>query len=138
VHITDLLADAAGQLQLAADVAWCRWRHLESRHGFVRAELTVLPAGEGPRSTAFSGAGVLRPMWDIGLRTAAGDPDLAIAGLWIEGRATLGPGESATARLAPFTPRLWAGVSPGQVLTMHESALPGGTATVLAVHPRGG
>ncbi len=126
------LAAAAEQLRLAHSAAWCHWRHGEARHDLViRAELALPPVGEGPRRTPFAGAGVLRPLWDIGQRAADGGPNLAVAALWAEHTPTLGPGERATVRLAPLFPARWRDLRPGRRITMHEGRPVVGTATVL-------
>ncbi|MER6854595.1 hypothetical protein [Streptomyces pilosus] len=130
-----LLETAARQLMLERTARWCAWREGETRHGVFRAELTLLPAGEGRRVTAFQGDGWLRPVWDIGLRTAGGEPEMFVAVVWVEGAATLGPGESAPVRLAPLSPGRWRHLVPGAVLTLHEGRPVGGTATVLEVAP---
>ncbi len=59
----EALAEAAGRMGLERSAAWCEWRCHEARHGVVRVDLTLRPAGEGRRRTPFSGAGALRPMW---------------------------------------------------------------------------
>ncbi|MEV7216520.1 hypothetical protein AB0O31_25945 [Kitasatospora cineracea] len=128
------LAAAAEQLHLAHSAAWCHWRHCEARNDLVvRAELELPPLGEGPRGTAFAGAGVMRPLWDIGDRTPDGGPNLAVAALWAEHTPTLGPGERATVRLGPLTPARWRDLRPGRRITMHEGSPVVGTATVLEV-----
>ncbi|GGX39857.1 hypothetical protein GCM10010353_64070 [Streptomyces chryseus] len=78
------LATAAEQLRLDRSAAWCHWRYFETRNGIIRADLTLRPAHEARRQTPFSGAGVLRPMWNIGGKTPTGKPDLYIAALWVE------------------------------------------------------
>ncbi|MFI0912764.1 hypothetical protein [Streptomyces abikoensis] len=113
--------------------AWCHWRAYETRHGVIRAELS-LPE-DSPRRIPIPGDGVLRPVWDIGHRTSTGDTAFAIASLWVEGRDALEPGGHATIRLAPLTPSLWAHLRPGQRFTMHERRPVAGTATVLEVRP---
>ncbi|MER5972922.1 hypothetical protein ABT112_24855 [Streptomyces sp. NPDC002055] len=127
------MADAAEQLGMQRSAAWCRWRCHESRYGVIRADLTLRPASETRRRTPLPGAGTLRPMWDIGHRTPAGEPDLAIAALWVEFTPFLEPGGRATARLAPLTPSRWRHLRPGQAITLHESRPPAGTAVVLEV-----
>jgi hypothetical protein len=67
------LATAAEQMRLERSAAWCHWRCYETRHGVIRADLTLRPAGEARRQTPFSGAGVLQPMWNIGNRTPTVD-----------------------------------------------------------------
>ncbi|MHA7960763.1 hypothetical protein ACX9I7_23695 [Streptomyces sp. L500] len=132
----ETLADAAGRLRMRRSTAWCHWRAYETRHGVIRAELS-LPE-DSPRRTPIPGAGALRPVWDIGHRTATGDTAFAIASLWLEGRDTLEPGERATIRLAPLTPSLWGHLQPGQRFTMHERRPITATATVLEVRPPAG
>lgn len=149
------LGDAAELLRLARSAAWCRWRAAECRAGTVRADLT-LGAGTGARAGAGSGAGtdagssagtgagagggtlraapvpgagVLRPMWDVGGGT------LTIAALWVEELEFLEPGGRALVRLLPLSPSLWRHVTPGQRITMHENRTAAGTATVLEVRP---
>ncbi|MFI7650280.1 hypothetical protein ACIBTZ_29995 [Micromonospora sp. NPDC049460] len=130
-----LLADAAGLLQLDRSVAWCHWRSYESTHGVIRADLALSSPEAGGRRTAIPGAGVLRPMWDIGHRTSAGTPDLAIARIWVEFAPALEPGQQGTVRLAPLTPPRWRHLTPGDVITMHEIAEPIGIAEVIGVLP---
>lgn len=96
----------------------------ESIHGVIRADLVLNSPEAGGRRSAIPGAGVLRPMWDIGHRTSAGKPDLAIARIWVEFAPALEPGEQGTVRLAPLTPQRWQHLTPGDVVTMHEIALP--------------
>ncbi|UXY31732.1 hypothetical protein [Streptomyces sp. HUAS TT20] len=129
----ETLATAAEQLRLEKSAAWCHWRCDETRNGVVRADLTLRPAAESRRQTPISGAGVLRPMWDIGSRPPTGEPDLAIARLWVERTPFLKPGGRATVRLAPLTPSLWQHLRPGHVITMHEDRSVAGTAVVLEV-----
>ncbi|MER5553495.1 hypothetical protein ABT001_17815 [Streptomyces sp. NPDC002793] len=130
----ETLATAAEQMCLERSAAWCHWRCYEARHGTIRAELTLRPAAEGRRRTPFSGAGVLRPMWDIGNRSPAGGPALDIARIWAEFVPSLEPGDRAPVRLAPLDPSRWQRLEPGQVITMHEDRSVGGTAVVLEVH----
>ncbi|WP_212531531.1 hypothetical protein [Actinospica durhamensis] len=78
---------------------------------------------------------MLRPMWDIGHRTSAGGPDLAIARIWVEFAPSLEPGQQGTVRLAPLTPSRWQHLTQGDVITMHEIALPVGTAEIITVLP---
>jgi hypothetical protein len=127
----EALADAAEQLRLPNSAAWCWLRCYEARHGVIRADLTLRPAGETRRQGPFSGAGVLRPMWNIGNLTPDGEPILDIALLWVEFTPFLGPGERATVRLAPLTPSRWRHLRPGQEITMHEDRTVAGTAVVL-------
>ncbi|MGW6287615.1 hypothetical protein [Streptomyces sp. NPDC055107] len=129
----EALATAAEQMRLEKSAAWCRWRSYETRHGIIRADLTLRPAAEARRRTPISGAGVPRPMWNIGHRTATGEPALDIARLWVELTPLLEPGGRATVRLAPLDPSQWQHLRPGQVITMHEDRSVAATAVVLEV-----
>lgn len=80
----ETLATAAEHLQLKNSAAWCQWRCYETRNGTIRAGLALRPASESRRQTPFSGAGVLRPMSNLGNRTPTGEPTLDIAGVWVE------------------------------------------------------
>ncbi|WP_431961416.1 hypothetical protein [Actinacidiphila sp. bgisy160] len=131
----EALATAAEQMRLEKSAAWCHWRCYETRNGIIRADLTLRPASESRRQTSFSGAGVLRPMWNIGHRTPTGEPTLNIAALWVEFTPFLGPGERSSVRLAPLEPSHWRHLQPGQVFTMHEDSTVAGTAVVLEVLP---
>ena len=71
-----LLIEAADLMWLAETATWCRWGRWESVHGTIRAQLRLFPPAEGGRAVAIPGPGVLRPLWDIGQRTAAGQPNL--------------------------------------------------------------
>lgn len=77
----------------------------------------------------------MRPMWDIGHRTATGGAALDIARLWVEFSPLLEPGGRSSVRLAPLDPSRWTHLRPGQVITMHEDRPVAGTAVVLAVRP---
>jgi hypothetical protein len=127
------MSTAAEQLRLERSAAWCHWRALETRIGIIRADLSLRPAAESRRRTPFSGAGVLRPMWNIGHRTPSGEASLAIASLWVEFAPVLRPGQRSCVRLAPLDPSRWQHVGPGQVITMHEDRTEAGTAVVLEV-----
>ncbi|MGW3590912.1 hypothetical protein [Streptomyces fungicidicus] len=128
------LAEAAEQLRFERSAAWCHWRCSEIRNGVIRADLTLCPAAEARRTTPISGAGVLRPMWDIGHLSPTGDRAVSIAAFWVEGTPTLQPGGQATVRLVPLTPSHWTHVRPGRRITMHEDRTVAGTAVVLEVH----
>ncbi|GGP55946.1 hypothetical protein [Streptomyces melanogenes] len=128
------LAEAADQFRLERSAAWCHWRCSEIRNGAIRAELTLRPAAEARRTTPISGAGVLRPMWDIGHLSPTGERAVSIAMLWVENMPTLEPGGRATVRLLPLTPSHWTHVQPGQHITMHEDSTVAGTAVVLEVY----
>ncbi|WP_269856979.1 hypothetical protein [Streptomyces sp. RPT161] len=129
----ELLATAAEQLRLEKSAAWCHWRCYETRNGIIRADLTLRPAAEARRQTPIPGAGILRPMWDIGNRTATGEAALNIARLWVEFTPFLEPGGRSSVRLAPLDPSQWRHLRPGQVITMHEDRSVAGTAIVLEV-----
>ncbi|MCQ4041923.1 hypothetical protein ACFOSC_31680 [Streptantibioticus rubrisoli] len=90
---------------------------------------------EGGRRSAFYGDGRLRPLWDIGSRTADGQRELNIAALWVEFAPQLGPGQTADVRLAPLHPEHWRHLKTGDVITMHEGRPAVGTATVIEVLP---
>ena len=131
-----MLATAAEQMRLERSAAWCHWRCGEARHGVIRADLTLTPADRSRRQTPFSGAGVLRPLWDIGETTAAGEPDLCVARIWVEGMPVMEPGGRATVRLAPLSPQRWQRLQPGRVITMHEDRTVAGTAVIRQIlHP---
>ncbi|MGC5567693.1 hypothetical protein ACPYPG_33300 [Streptomyces sp. FR-108] len=128
------LADAADQLRLERSSAWCHWRCSEIRNGVIRADLTLRPAAEARRTTPIAGHGVLRPMWDIGHLSPAGERAVNIARLWVEDMPSLEPGGRATVRLVPLTLSQWKHVQPGQLITMHEDRSVAGTAVILEVH----
>ncbi|MFG2511830.1 hypothetical protein [Streptomyces sp. NPDC048584] len=133
----EALAEAAEQLWLPRSAAWCHWRCAEVRNGVVRADLELRPASEARRTTPIDGAGVLRPMWDIGNRTPTGQPAWNIAGMWVEEQPALEPGGRATVRLVPLNPVQWVHVTPGLRIVMHEDRTAAGTAVVLGVRPPG-
>ncbi|MFF8387055.1 hypothetical protein [Streptomyces kanasensis] len=128
------LAEAAEQLRLERSAAWCHWRCSEIRNGVIRADLTLRPAAEARRTTPIPGAGVLRPMWDIGHLSPTGGRAVSIASLWVENTPMPEPGGRATVRLVPLTPSHWTHVQPGRRITMHEDRSVAGTAVVLEVH----
>ncbi|MFG2339377.1 hypothetical protein [Streptomyces yangpuensis] len=130
------LGRAAGMLRLERSEAWCRWRECEDRAGVIRVELTLEPAGgTSLRRTPMPGAGVMRPLWDIGSRRSDGAPDLFVARMWVEYAHELAPGGRAVVRLLPLTPGRWRRLAPGDRITLHETAVPGGAGTVLEVRP---
>ncbi|WP_406179733.1 hypothetical protein [Streptomyces sp. NBC_01006] len=135
VEFWELLAEASRQMMLDRSCRWCQWRGWEVQHGTVRATLSLPGPEEGGRRSAFSGDGRLRPLWDIGRRTADGEPDLSIARLWVEFAEELGPGESADVRLAPLSPEQWGHLKCGDVITMHEARPAVGTAVIVEVLP---
>ncbi|MFI9248335.1 hypothetical protein ACIGXF_38620 [Streptomyces sp. NPDC053086] len=130
----ETLATAAEHMQLKNSAAWCHWRCYETRNGTIRADLTLRPASESRRRTPVSGAGLLRPMWNIGNRIPTGEPTLNIARIWVEFTPFLGPGERASVRLGPLDPSEWRHLEPGRTITMHEDRTLAGTAVVLEVH----
>ena len=111
------------------------WRAYEAVNGVIRADLALSAPEGGGRRSAIPGAGVLRPMWDIGRRTSAGEPDLAIARIWVEFASALEPGQQGSVRLAPLTPQRWRHLTPGDLITMHEIAAPIGIAEIISVPP---
>lgn len=127
----NLLIDSAELMWLSDAATWCHWGRWESIHGIVRAELRLLPPTEGGRRTPIPGKGILRPLWDLGRRTAAGDPDLLVARIWIESAPTLPPGATGSVRLGPLSPALWRHLRPGMTITMHEGRPAVGTATIV-------
>ncbi|MFB7168680.1 hypothetical protein [Streptomyces sp. NPDC056242] len=129
----EMLSEAARQMMLDRSRRWCEWRGWEVKHGTIRATLTLVGTDEGGRQSAFSGDGRLRPLWDIGNRTADGQQDLNIARLWVEFAPQLGPGETADIRLAPLQPGQWQHVKPGDVITMHEGEPVAGIAEIIEV-----
>lgn len=131
----ELLAEAARQMTLDRSRRWCKWRGWEFRHGTVRATLSLPEARNDGRRSAFAGDGRLRPMWDIGNRTADGERALSVARVWVEFAEELGPGETADVRLAPLSPEQWRHLKCGDVITMHEARPVAGTATVIEVVP---
>lgn len=133
VAFWSLLEAAARQMMRERAAQWCVWRAGEVRHGTFRAVLSLPPAREGGRRSAFAGQGQLRPVWDIGRVTADGGRELYVAAVWVEGAESLGPGESAPVRLAPLSPDRWRHLAPGTVITMHEGRPVAGTATILQV-----
>ncbi|MFI5730293.1 hypothetical protein ACIA49_09250 [Kribbella sp. NPDC051587] len=131
----ELLAESSRQMDLDGDRRWCEWRAWEVQHGTIRATLTLVDADQGLRQTPFAGHGELRPLWDIGNRTADGQADLDVALLWVEFAPTLGPGETASVRLAPLRPARWQHLKPGDLITMHEGRPIGGLAEVIELLP---
>ncbi|MEU7132145.1 hypothetical protein [Streptomyces sp. NPDC046261] len=131
----EALAGAAEQLRMERSAAWCWWRCAEMRKGVIRADLTLKPAGETRRTLPMPGAGILRPMWNIGHHSPTGGRSVSIAALWVEGRPFLEPGGSATVRLLPLTPAHWQHLAPGRQITMHEDRTVAGTATIVEIHP---
>ncbi|MEU8184990.1 hypothetical protein AB0B85_14385 [Micromonospora sp. NPDC049044] len=129
----DLLIDSAELMWLPDAAAWCHWARWESIHGTVRAELRLLSATEGGRRTPIPGKGILRPLWNLGRCTAAGDPDLLVARVWVESAPALPPGATGSVRLGPLSPALWRHLQPGMTITMYEGRPAVGTATIIEV-----
>jgi hypothetical protein len=128
----DLLAEAARMMWLSRTERWCHWRRSEVVHGVVRVDLHLVdPDVAGGRRTPIPGDGRLRPLWDIGDVTAAGEPDLYVARLWVEAQPDLRPGGRAVVRLAPLSPQRWRRLAAGDVITMHEQRPVVGTATIV-------
>ncbi|GAA1853752.1 hypothetical protein [Asanoa iriomotensis] len=118
---------------LAHRVAWCQWRRRETLRGIVRADLRLLASTDGGRRTPVPGPGIVRPLRDLGGRTAAGDPDLRVAVIWVENAPELVPGTTERIRLAPLDPSPWLRLAPHDVITMREGRPVVGVATVLEV-----
>ncbi|WP_030291024.1 hypothetical protein [Streptomyces katrae] len=131
----DDLERAADMMGFERSREWCRWRGAEARLGVIRADLVLRPAGETFRRTPIPGAGVLRPMWDIGNRRDDGARELDIARLWVEFAGDLAPGARAPVRLLPLTAERWRHLAPGARITLYETAVAGGTAEILEVRP---
>jgi hypothetical protein len=128
-----ILEEAAHRMGLERSAAWCAWRRREVLHGVVRAELRLTPGG---RRAAIPGAGTVRALWDIGLLTPRGEPDLAVARIWVEFAPDLPPGGSGSVRLAPQTATRWYHLRPGDPIAMHELRPYAGAATITeAVFP---
>lgn len=129
----ELLIEAADLMRLTDTAAWCHWGRWESIHEIIRAELRLLAPAEGGRMTAVPGRGILRPLWHIGRHTAAGQPDLRVARMWVEHAPELAPGATGSIRLAPLVPADWRGLQPGQAITMHEGIPVVGTGVIVEV-----
>src|SRR5689334_18514791 len=107
-------------------------QRMDDAFTLLRQAVALLPeelrTEDGGRQSAFSGDGRLRPLWDIGNRTAGGERQLDIARLWVEFAEGLGPGGTADVRLAPLRPGQWRHLRCGDVITMHEARPAVGTA----------
>lgn len=137
IEFWDLLRQAAEQMRLERDVAWCQWRGWEARNGLIRADLRLVAPESGGRRTPIPGAGQLRAMWAIGCQGTEGRSDLHVARIWVESLRELQPGGQGTVRLAPLTPLNWLHLRTGDVITMHEQRTVAGTATIKELmHPR--
>ncbi|MFI5490519.1 hypothetical protein [Micromonospora echinaurantiaca] len=127
----DLCAQAAHWMQLDRAERWCHWRRFEVLHGVIRADLQLVEStAPGGRHMPIPGDGRLRPLWDIGDVTAAGDPDLYVARIWVEHEPDLKPGERGAVRLAALSPERWRRLTAGDVITMHEQVPVAGIATI--------
>ncbi|WP_329234441.1 hypothetical protein OG417_27945 [Actinoallomurus sp. NBC_01490] len=132
VEFWSLLERAAGRMWLDREVAWCRWRGWEARHGVIRAELRLVPPdAAGGRRLPIPGEGRLRPMWAIGAPSP--DAGLHVARVWVESAPEIPPGGHGVIRLAPLTPADWRHLEPGAPITMHEGRPVAGTATIVQV-----
>jgi hypothetical protein len=136
VEFWDLLTDAAQQMWLKHDAAWCQWRRGETLHGIIRADLQLVAPDAGGRRIPVPGTGQLRPMWAIGHTAPGGHADPHIAIIWVESAPEISPGGRGSIRLAPLTPANWRHLTPGDVITMHEQQPVSGTATITEIqHP---
>ena len=115
-----LLAAAAEEMYLPS--AWFHWREAETRLGLVRVDLQLVP---GARKAPIPGAGVLRPLWDVG------GGDLRVARMWVESKPELEPGGRAVVRLLARSPEAWRHLAVGDEITMHEAPPVAGRATVI-------
>jgi hypothetical protein len=136
VEFWDLLADAARQMLLRNDAAWCQWRRGETLHGIIRADLQLVAPDDGGRRTPVPGAGQLRPMWALCHPSPGTGTDLHVAIIWVESAPEISPGGRGAIRLAPLTPANWRHLTPDDVITMHEGRPASGTATITEIqHP---
>jgi hypothetical protein len=134
VEFWELLADAAQEMWLTRDAAWCRWRAWETRHGIIRAELRLAPPDSGGRHEAVPGDGRLRPTWAIDRPASTdGHGDPHIAAIWVESAPEIPPGGRSPVRLAPLSPERWRHLKPGDMITMHGGRPATGTATITDV-----
>ncbi|MFI5851544.1 hypothetical protein ACIA7R_27555 [Micromonospora chalcea] len=126
----DRLIDSAEMMGLSDAAARCRWGRWESIHRTVRAELRLPSPAEGGRQTPVPGKGILRPLWDIGRRTAAGRPGFA-RGTHLGGvSAGVAAGRHRVGPPWPAVPSLWRYLQPGMTISMHEGRPTLGTATI--------
>ncbi|MET9653702.1 hypothetical protein ABZZ44_25995 [Streptomyces sp. NPDC006460] len=63
---------------------------------------------------------------------------LDIALVWVEIAGALSPGDRAPVRLLPLAPERWRHLAPGDLFTMYETSVAGGTAKVLEVQTPSG
>lgn len=78
------LAGTAERLSFEPSEARCHWRCSEIRNGVARADLILSPAAKARRTTPIPRAGMLRPRWDIGRPSPAGERAVSVAELWTE------------------------------------------------------
>ncbi|WP_327147380.1 hypothetical protein [Nocardia sp. NBC_01329] len=135
VDYWNLLADAAQQMWLQHDAAWCFWRGAETRcGGIIKATLQLIAPEAGGRRLPIPRTGQLRPMWAIGRPDLArGFADLHIALIWVESASEIQPGGQGPIRLLPLTPDNWEHLKPGDIITMHEGQPPVGTAFITEI-----
>ncbi|UBU08405.1 hypothetical protein [Nonomuraea gerenzanensis] len=135
VEYWNLLADAARQMWLTRDAAWCHWRGSETHSGIlIRAGLQLTTPEAGGRRRSVPGAGQLRPMWAIGCpQLSPGLADLYVARIWVESASEIPPGGRGPIRLLLLTPSNWRHLAVGDVITMHEQQPISGTATITEI-----
>ncbi|MFC5823640.1 hypothetical protein [Nonomuraea insulae] len=138
VEYWTFLADAAQQMWLKHDAAWCHWRATETRNGLLlRADLQLISPEAGGRRLPIPGAGQLRPMWGIGSPDLPdGLADLHVGFVWVESAREVPPGGQGHLRLCPLSPANWRHLSPGDQITMHEQKPVGGIATITEIQIR--
>ncbi|MFH8762205.1 hypothetical protein [Streptomyces althioticus] len=62
------MAAAAKELRLERSAAWCHWREGETRHGVIRADLTLCAPSDGGRRPPVARPRRRRPAPDVGHR----------------------------------------------------------------------
>jgi hypothetical protein len=135
IEFWDLLEQAAQQMRLDREGAWCRWRRTEIRSGVIRAELELAAPAAGGRHTPVPGPGVLRPMWDLGRPRPDSPTGWQVAAIWVEHAPELQPGTTGPVRLLPGSPVEWRHLKPGDLITMHESQARVGIAMLTETTP---
>jgi hypothetical protein len=127
----EALASAYENMQEGASVTRCRFRIQEIEHGFVEAQLTLSPTSAGGRSTPILTD--YRPDWNLGTRTASGEPLLTGATVALEDARAIAPGGSGLVRLHPRLPEAWHALQPGAEIAIQEGSRIVGKAIVLHV-----